>query len=260
MYKHAISLTCPNADTTVKDLATLQSSCPAVTPGIDGNYFSIASQNLLGTAQAVQFQSGDQKGADYHWTSKFNESGEKIVSSDSTNASPANKTPGRSTWYINGTWLEQNERSAISRSYQNEHGILYDWYAAVAESNSNQVYASFVASDSLCPSGWKMPNSGSDAPSYRNLLTSAYAISGNNGSQAFSTFLRSFPQNVELSGRYDLNGGGYETNSGFILSNRIADGDKQQQYVLDMRGGTSAGYDGRSLVLYGTSIRCVRSD
>ena len=38
------------------------------------NYFRIVSKERLGTEQAVQFQSGDQYGAGWHWGSKCVES------------------------------------------------------------------------------------------------------------------------------------------------------------------------------------------
>ena len=176
MYKHAISLTCPNADTTVKDLATLQSSCPSVTPGIDGNYFSIASAERLGTAQAVQFQSGDQRGAAYHWGSKLNESGQlldgnnliNIGSENNPSYRPSNhsenntsSTPqtGTTTQNTPGrTWVEHNSRSDIPRSYKgtnSSRGTAYDWYAATAE--TGKLDQSYLPTDSVCPSGWRLP-------------------------------------------------------------------------------------------------------
>ena len=188
MYKHAISLTCPNADTTVRDLATLQSSCPSVTPGVDGNYFSIASAERLGTAQAAQFQSGNQTGVNWHWAAILNESGE-LVGADSN---CSNATAGMDTTYITslGKCLEQNFRSQMPRTYQNSRvifGEYYNWYAATSETGTFEQLSPLDAPDSVCPKGWKLPSrteSASIASKYSTTFKSSqasYVFSGDYG-------------------------------------------------------------------------------
>ena len=215
MYKHAISLTCPNADTTVRDLATLQSSCPSVTPGVDGNYFSIASAERLGTAQTAQFQSGNQTGNDWHWGSRLNEAGDIIISTDSTNATAANRTTGLSAWHQgNGVWIENNSRAQMPRSYTPGDGIIssyYSWYATVAESgdfNSDIV----AAKDSVCPSGWKLPIYGnsSTAKSWQGLLYGSYGLT-NNGSS--SMVVREKILSLTFSGYFSMTQGRFIVNS-----------------------------------------------
>ena len=198
MYKHAISLTCPNADTTVRDLATLQSSCPSVTPGVTGNYFSIASAERLGTAQAAQFQSGNQTGNDWHWGSRLNESGEVLWDEDTigvenpvvyTLAGSTKVYVARNRSSINGAtktayidenteiqignndtglfqadkkrFVENNSRAEMPRSYNFERNNLYGAYYnyySITAESGTWSTSNSAASDSICPAGWELPN------------------------------------------------------------------------------------------------------
>ena len=158
------------------------------------NYFSIASLNLLGTDQGEnQFQpsdiAGTINGVTYHWGSRFNESGEPIVSTDGTNTTAANGSANTNRTYVTdngGFWVENNSRSQIPRSYNVDYyyviddslynpenfstgsdiywnvehasnyvGGLYNVYSLSAES-VDFITVSGTASDSICPRGWTL--------------------------------------------------------------------------------------------------------
>ena len=106
----------------------------------DSNYFYVASKYRLGTAQAAQFQSGDQQGASWHWGSKCSAAGVCDPS-----ATPAN-----------------NALAEMPRSYLHDNtqlGTLVNWYGVTAESGSYSTPSMVDVGDSICPRGWSLPAS-----------------------------------------------------------------------------------------------------
>ena len=216
MYKHAITLTCADIDAEDLDDMTAEEmaeACPAVTPGATGNYFSIASEERLGTAQTVQFQSITLTGKSWHWGSKFNESGQLLDGNNIVNEGteskpvylPANHSAGNTSAEPqtgDGTstgrvWIEANSRSDLPRSYNHTDRapseIYYSWYAAVAESDVDQGYPS----DSICPKGWQVPKV------YTSLATSYGVING----QPTPSVIYQSTLAFRVSGFYDMNRG-----------------------------------------------------
>ncbi len=157
------------------------------------NYFRIVSLSRLGTEQAVQFQSGDQYGADWHWGSKCSAAGVC-----DTNAEVAN-----------------NALAEMPRSYDNNtngadaFGNYYGWYAATAESGTFEM-ASVNAPDSLCPAGWQLPHHDA-GKSWYNLLVTKYKLNTNagDGSDGTETIassenkIRTLPLSLVRSSNYD---------------------------------------------------------
>ena len=170
MYKHAISLTCPNADTTVKDLATLQSSCPSVTPGVDGNYFSIASEDRLGVAQTHQFQSSGETGN--IWGSYYSDV-DGVKTKDTSS-------------------VKNNEYAEMPRSFNNTTAIgLYNYFAATTEN-----LPSGYPPDSICPRGWDLAG-GSETPLFP--VASYNIVHGLDGVNN----AKKLPVSFQSSGLYD---------------------------------------------------------
>ena len=270
MYKHAISLTCPNADTTVKDLATLQSSCPSVTPGIGGNYFSIASEERLGIAQTTQFQSGVQTGADWVWASKKNESGAMLdvnnlvnVGSESSpkwipnnatrndwirplTGNTSTNTPGR-------IWTEDNARVMMPRGYKKSNGntVVYNFYAATAESLQS-VDTYHLASDSVCPKGWKVPGDNQ----YANLF-SALNLIQYDASSAKKAY--KIPLSIVNDGLYYYDGysGSNGTTNGFLWTSASSTGLGAWRVYYDPSQIIVAGQSNTNRS-YGQSVRCIK--
>ena len=207
MYDYALNLTCgaaPAEEASEEDKTTYNTCKANVTPGVTGNYFSIASESLLGTAQAAQFQSGNQYGANWHWLTRKNLAGETIYSNDG-NQTAANADSGFSIWHVSGDiWLENNIRAQMPRSYadgNNGYGTYLNWYAATAESGSWS--STSEVDDSLCPKGWKLPIDGaaSSTKSWGGLLAGAYALTSDANS---SVAMRQQPLSVAFSGYYSL--------------------------------------------------------
>ena len=162
MYDYALNLTCgaaPAQEASEEDKAAYNTCKATVTPGVDGNYFSIASASLLGTTQSVQFQSGNQRGYDWHWGSKLNESGELLDGNNlGSDGKPINKTSPYVVKDGIDIWIEENSRSAIPRSFAREVGA-YNWYAATAGSGTYSMVTT-TTEDSICPSGWRLTVAG----------------------------------------------------------------------------------------------------
>ena len=150
--------------------------------------------------QAVQFQSGNQYGARWHWGSKYNESGELL------NATASNHTEGRDVFSSSGFYVEVNSMSAMPRSaYTNKPftGQHYTYFAATAESEMTDVPS--TAADSLCPKDWQLPSNGSTNKSYTHLLFDNYKdINGNPmaSNAASSVATRQYPLSFAENGFY----------------------------------------------------------
>ena len=169
MYKHAITLTCTDIDAEDLDdmtAAEMTEACPSVTPGVAGNYFSIASNDRLGVSQDHQFQSNGETGN--IWGSYYSDV-DGVKTKDTTS-------------------VKNNEYAQMPRFYRrgnNAFGDLYNWYAASAESGLFTT-ASGSVSDSLCPNGWKLSSSAYDSTgiegviSYPQLLLYHYGLSADN--------------------------------------------------------------------------------
>ena len=235
MYKHAISLTCPNADTTVKDLATLQSSCPSVTPGISGNYFSIASEDRLGVAQTHQFQvkeTGNVWGSYY-----YNDDGVKTKGTSADNS---------------------NQYSDMPRSYYNESNALgsyMNWYAITAESGSYNTISS-SPNDSVCPAGWRLPELGTTSTtnqSWRNLLRSVYTT-------ADSISTRKLPLSFVAAGDYRYHAGEIRNVDRYVntWSSSTGSAKSKAYFVRIFAQGGQFDVDGTDVKVYGLTTRCVK--
>ena len=86
-----------------------------------------------------------------------------------------------------------------------EHiGNYYNWYAATAGTGTAAMTEGQVATDSICPRGWKLPdNSGSK--SFLNLVTTTYGLQDNNA--ADSTKILQAPLNFVRDGHYHWSNG-----------------------------------------------------
>ena len=162
----------------------------------DNNYFYVASLYRLGTAQAAQFQSGDQTGAAWHWGSKC-----APTPSDATTISAVTSISCDSS-----ATAANNVLADMPRNYDdgnNAFGDLYNWYAATAELGKFSTKG--TVSDSLCPSGWKLPINSDEqttALSWLGLLGGSYGLSNLDG-----LIIKKLPLSFALSGAYNLRTG-----------------------------------------------------
>ena len=133
------------------------------------NYFKIASLDRIGTAQAAQFQSGDQHGSNWFWASRIAEDGTPLGSTGlGDDGKPLNKSNSTVQKYSSagtyGIWHEENSRSVMPREYIDHVDTAYNWYAAVAESVPYEYAATYrtTAKDSVCPRGWQLSDYNDD--------------------------------------------------------------------------------------------------
>ena len=153
MYDYALNLTCgaaPADDASDEAKATYNACKETVTPGVTGNYFSIASESLLGTAQSAQFHSDNQKGSSWYWGTK--------CAPTPSDASTISEVTSTTCDYSNAGYA--NVLTAMPRSYYDANHVgafYYNWHAAVAESLGYSTDGpATAAQDSICPRGWTL--------------------------------------------------------------------------------------------------------
>ena len=175
--------------------------------------------------------------------------------------------------------MGRNSNTEMPRSYNRDNnttiGDLYNWYAATAESGSYAATNSH-ASDSLCPSGWSLPNAWGGSPdggttsykSFANLLeNSDYALDSNRPVYS-SEVTRSQPLAFSLPGYYALQrDSGYTTQ--LVNPNRSAHywttestSDELASFYMRLEGvGNNNTFNtryGSGYKAFGFSIKCVK--
>ena len=204
--------------------------------------FTGLSELLLGQAQPKQFQSWeDDEPTGWWWGSKISDDG-------------------------NFTELESvvamNSNSEIPRSYHGANptiGILYNWFAATAESGKYLTPNETSVDDSICPSGWKLPvnyNQETTDKSLPGLLFGSYQLSND---KTGSEMARKAPLSFTLTGYIEPTSGLYRSNeiglyssasTGFQASNMARSSIRTTSMNLWSRDAKSNGY----------AQRCVKRD
>ena len=210
--------------------------------------FTGLSELLLGQAQPAQFQGAGQ--TRYIWGSIYNENGETV----GTDSACSNKTETGANYMAVyngdiGKCVENNSRAEMPRTYISTNDAYYNWYAATAESGT---YATTVkASDSVCPSGWQLPENDSRGKSFRNVISSSDT----------SDTIRQLPLSLTASQRvYWVSGGAPNktTNIGemnYWLSNAPTAGESPRLTANTSGTLNLASNDRRA---NGFSVRCVQ--
>ena len=175
-----------------------------------------------------------------------------VVSDESNGYSCSNDSPtcegGIITWLperdtippsdLNSTTWKNDKNnpysydSGSSSSAHNSYGTYYNWTASIASNNSSS-YTGGVAANSICPKGWRLPNTASMEGGYEfSKLLYAYNISKDNkntdgyASNRYSEIL-SAPLYFIRSGRvasgslYGINDTGFYVSNAILDSNRI---------------------------------------
>lgn len=219
------------------------------------SYFPVISYERLGYTEDAQFQLEEQVG--YVWLSRRNEdTGEIIVSADSTNTSARNaSSAGRNIWHMgNGLWLESNMLSAMPRSYVTKTDGFYNFYAATAESVSFSTPAGTEASDSICPKGWRLPYAGSSTAdkSFRNLFINSYGLN-----ESSSAEVRRAPLNYTLVGNISYASGQRygQRNADLFAASTVQARGYAHRFSLGTTQLDVSSYDSDES---GTKIRCVK--
>ena len=224
------------------------------------NYFRIVSKERLGTEQAVQFQSGDQYGAGWHWGSKLNETGEVIVSTDETNETAKNPSSSYYTFYArhasDGVWVENNSRAEMPRALVDNSESLFNWYAATAENGIWEDTGSDI-DDSACPKGWTLPKM-TNEQSWENLIATSYELTDGLGS---AKILRTIPFNFTTTdnrGIYLFYAGHreYANSMYYWTREQRRENGRIWNFQLAKEALVTKGYNYKSA---GLLIRCVKS-
>ena len=198
----------------------------------------MASEYRLGQTQPNQFQNVSQ--TNYTWGSYYSD------------------VDGVKT---KGTTANNNAYSEMPRGYDRSNSIIlgnfYNSYAATAETVEYELLDTDYA-DSVCPSGWMLPNNSGNLSFWRML--SRYGIGAGNG----SADLQRAPLMFSVSMRYEWRGTGVGADlstrrNGYYWNND----DHAANYTHS--GNVVAGYDkvlfqDASHSVYGQSIRCVQRE
>ena len=229
MYKHAISLTCTGVSTAGKTVAELREDCPSVTPGINGNYFSIASNDRLGVAQDHQFQVEETGNI---WGSYY---------------SDVDGVKTKDTSSVKNNEYAEMPRELYTTGYNYPRGH-YNAYAATAETGKYTTRLADVA-DSICPAGWKLPSN------FTN-LRSAY---GWTDSTAGSEMLATAPLNFQFTGEYVANNGSlsYAGSRNYLFTTRAYG---SSDWITLYRSGQRVMVGSNEPKIHGYNIRCVKRD
>ena len=148
-------------------------------------------------------------------------------------------------WTASDSIVRPNTNAEIPRTYIDEYGEFYNYFAAFAE-NPN-------SADSICPNGWQIPESGDTARSWQSLLL---AYDADLNSTALSELVRKMPISLTLPGTYSELGarvGGLAHY--FTKSSYTAGSDTIRQLRLYP---TAIYIDFTHVVYSGESIRCVQ--
>ena len=130
-----------------------------------------------------------------------------------------------------------------SNAYVDSDGGFYTWYTATAgtgtQSLSTQGYNTSV---SICPKGWRLPTGGNGGEF--NILDNSYD----------SSFLRSIPVNLTLSGNVAISSRGGQGSYGEYWSSTIySSGDAYDLSLNASNAGSAKHYD----KINGFSVRCI---
>ena len=99
-------------------------------------------------------------------------------------------------------WLDYSPTRDSSKYGTMYIGDYYNWYAATAQSGTFAMNStSYVAQDSICPKGWRLPVDANTSGSWVNLLSGSYFTSGE------SSYIRAremhlSPLSIPFSGNY----------------------------------------------------------
>ncbi|MBQ3293912.1 hypothetical protein IJG96_02150 [Candidatus Saccharibacteria bacterium] len=258
--------------------------------------FAELTDEMLGSAQSIQYLPKGTFGTSYRWASRKNSAGELIATDESGNA--LNASGGRIQAFRNdGVYVENNANAELPRSYDNGYdyinkntfakitnetyqeeyssqyiGGYYNYYAATAESGNYRVEK---ATDSICPYGWQLPagqyETTSDPKLYDDLI-GFYYYDGNTyvkhtlNDATTAKSVKSFPISLSLYGVYDMVSGNLAivgTQSGYsFFQSRARSNRYSYDYTVDvatLNSNRSFGYTGYGMPL-GLSVRCVARD
>ena len=233
------SLTAENTDLNSQDSWDPAKSMYELALSIDpeateSNYFEIVSLDRLGTTESYQFQPSTISGQDNPWGSHYyDDNGVKTY----------------------GDSIRSNEYSEMPRSYNKTSGTgQYNFYAFTAESGTFNMGSNSVATDSICPKGWRLP-----APNksiYPNKSWQTLFDTYNYNAGTSSTPVRSKPIYVSFDGFYDDSTGSYYYAGALYASPLVLrSGRITSRHVYGGGGGPND-----TPMAYGLTVRCIARD
>lgn len=212
------------------------------------NFPALANKVLGQANQLHQFQSSGETG--YIWGSKctpiYDENDNTRIID--TTCDPSTK-PGSNP----------NILTEIPRAYDRERNIslgsIYNFTALTAESPHES--DAYVAEDSICPSGWRIPDYYTYSPSktWGKLLSTAYSVA--EGSVSNSTRL---PLSMVYAGYYytqDNTGSVQGTGSTQAYPSSLSRGISQYSGINIIKGG-SVNFNYAHGKIHGATVRCVK--
>ena len=159
--------------------------------------------------------------------------------------------------YSNGTaWMDGNTKmtSGTPPSATQYMGNYYNWYTATAGTGTYASAANTIASESICPKGWRLPTGGAiNATTGNGEFQALYNVYGSN----YTNFNTAFP--LTLAGYF---GGTTSVNSvgsyQYLWSATVY---SSTSYVYNLnRTATSLTPNVSSYKFWGLSMRCVARD
>ena len=130
-----------------------------------------------------------------------------------------------------------------SNAYVDSDGGFYNWYTATAGTGTQALSAQGQNTTvSICPKGWRLPTGGNGGEF--NILDNSYD----------SSFLRSIPVNLTLSGNVAISSRGGQGSYGEYWSSTIySSGDAYDLSLSASNAGSAEHYD----KINGFSVRCI---
>ena len=130
-----------------------------------------------------------------------------------------------------------------SNAYVDSDGGFYNWYTATAGTGTQALSAQGQNTTvSICPKGWRLPTGGNGGEF--NILDNSYD----------SSFLRSIPVNLTLSGNVAISSRGGQGSYGEYWSSTIySSGDAYDLSLSASNAGSAKHYD----KINGFSVRCI---
>ena len=157
----------------------------------------------------------------------------------------------------NNDWCNYADLTTSTGNMHYHLGNYYNWLAAVAMDNFNNLNGSVDVNRSICPSGWRLPTNGINSKSFQFLVDSLNLTSGSNGniqdSPTYFVYNGLFDIDLPLSNA-EINQVGFY---GGYWSSAFYYGKTSDSYLIEFNAAGSLDAQKHSSPKIGLNIRCV---